>query len=98
MTERMLFVMKAISALELRQSMGKVVAALRSGGDPIVLEKNRKPVAVLISLQDFHERFVTKAAAQERQALADAIDALARPSVERVPAEHLLRDLRDHDA
>lgn len=86
--------MKRVSALDLRQSMGRIVARLERTGEPIVLEKGRKPVAVLISLRDFEERFVETAAAEARIRILDRMDSLARPSEDRTPAVEVLRDLR----
>lgn len=86
--------MKSVNALELRQSLGKVVASLLRTGEPILLEKGRKPVAVLISLRDFHERFVERDAAEARSALLEEMNRLARPSVDRAPAIDILRNLR----
>jgi len=86
--------MKRVNALELRQSLGKVVADLQRDGEPILLEKARKPVGVLISLSDYHERFVERDAAEERAELLREIEGLARPSVDVRPAVEVLRELR----
>ena len=86
--------MKRVNALELRQSLGKVVAALQRNGEPIILEKGRRPVAVLISLRDFQERFVEKAAAEERAQVLEEMDQLARASSDPKPGVELLRELR----
>lgn len=86
--------MKRVNALELRQSLGGVVDRLLRTGEPVLLERGRKPVAVLISLQDFRERFVEVAAAAERETLFDRMDALARPSADTTPAIDILRELR----
>jgi len=89
--------MKSVNAVELRQSLGRVCASLQRGGPPVLLAKGRQPVAVLISLRDFHERFAERAAAEARQALLQEIDALARPSADRTPAGEILRQGRTHD-
>lgn len=94
-THGMSDVMKRVNALELRQSLGKVVAALQRNGDPILVEKGRKPVAVLISLRDFQERFVEKAAAEARSEVLEAMDRLARPSTDPTSTVDTLRELRD---
>jgi len=86
--------MKRVNALALRQSLGKVVASLERTGEPILLEKGRRPVAVLISLRDFEERFVEKAAAGARERILEEIDRLARPSIDPTPAVEVLRELR----
>ncbi len=90
----MVSVMKTVTALELRQSMGKVIDIIRSTGEPVVLERGRKPVAVLISLQDFEERFVEKDAAQARQKLLAEIDSIARRSADTTSAVDILREAR----
>lgn len=86
--------MKRVNALALRQSLGKVVASLQRSGEPILLEKGRKPVAVLISLRDFEERFVEKAATEARERILEEIDRLARRSTDATPAVEVLRELR----
>ena len=50
--------MQKANALQLRQNMGEIVRRLLGTGEPILLEKDRKPVAVLISLEDYKKRFV----------------------------------------
>ncbi len=91
---RMLTVMKKVSALELRQSLGQVVADLQRTGEPILLEKARKPVGVLISLADFNERFVEKAATEARKLILEGIDGLAMASVDPTPTVEILREVR----
>ncbi len=86
--------MKSVNALQLRQSLGKVVASLLRTGEPILLEKGGKPVAVLITLQDFRERFVEKDALLERQRIMSEIDTLAMQSVDRTPGGEVVRQLR----
>ena len=86
--------MKRVNALELRQSLGKVIAALERTGEPIMLEKGRKPVGVIISLRDFQERFVETAAAEARADVLREMDRLARPASDATPTTAVLRDLR----
>ncbi len=86
--------MRRVTALELRQSLGKVVATLQRTGEPIMLHKGRKPVGVLISLRDFEERFVEKAATEARAEVLARMDRLARPSSDSTPSVDLLRDMR----
>lgn len=87
--------MKRINALELRQSLGKVVAALQRTGEPILVEKGRKPVAVLISLRDFEERFVEKAASEARDHVIAEMDAMARPGTDPRTSVEIIRELRE---
>lgn len=86
--------MRSITALELRQSLGKIVSALERDGEPIILHKGRKPVAALISLRDFRERFVEKAATEERDRILKDMDELARPAADPTSAVDILREIR----
>ena len=86
--------MKRVNALQLRQSMGKVLASLNKTGEPIILEKGRKAVGVIISLKDFHERFVERAASEERDRIISEIDDLARASSDRTPTADIVKELR----
>jgi prevent-host-death family protein len=87
--------MKRTNALEMRRNLGKVLRLLARDGEPIVVQKNREPAAVLISLRDYHERFVDKVAEAEREHLASEILAFRRrtkPS--RQSVVELIRELR----
>lgn len=87
--------MKHISAVQLRQSVGKVVKMLEKNNEPVILDKGNKAVAVLISIKDFNERFVERAAEEARIELAKKIDKIAMVSINSTPAEDVLRELRD---
>lgn len=52
--------MEKATALQLRQSLGKLLQRLNETGRPIVIERNRKPAAVIISLEEFRKRFVDR--------------------------------------
>lgn len=61
-----------VNALQIRQSLGKVLKKLETLGRPIIIEKGRQPVAVLISLKLFQERFVDYREQQQREQLLQA--------------------------
>ena len=86
--------MKRVSALDLRQSLGKVVRDLKRTGEPVILEKRHEAVAVLITLEDFEERFAEKAASSARRVLLAKMDAMARQSIDAVAAEEILAEVR----
>ncbi|MBI4405311.1 MAG: type II toxin-antitoxin system Phd/YefM family antitoxin [Deltaproteobacteria bacterium] len=65
--------MKKTNALHLRQNMGKIVDQLLKTGEPILLEKGRKPVAVLISMEDYQTRFVDREADELRKQIVQTI-------------------------
>jgi prevent-host-death family protein len=87
--------MKTANAVEVRRSLGKVLSRLGKGGGPIVLERNGKPAAVLISLQAFRERFADLDAAEERKLLVEEMLEARMPSKRsRSTAVDDLRSLR----
>lgn len=89
--------METISAVELRQSLGKVVKDLEAGGEPVLLSRGKRVVAALISLSDFEERFVARAASEARRKILEEMDTLSRPSSEVGDAARMVRELRDHE-
>ncbi|MFA5890401.1 MAG: type II toxin-antitoxin system Phd/YefM family antitoxin [Actinomycetota bacterium] len=86
--------MKKVTALDLRQSLGKIVEAILDDGEPILLEKGRRPVAVLISIRDFQERFAEKDAGEARAKILEEMDALSMRSIDPTPGVEVLRELR----
>jgi prevent-host-death family protein len=86
--------MDSVNALELRQSLGRVITRLRRTKQPLLLKKGKEPVAVLISIEDYEERFADKDAADRRRELLRGMDALARPSVDERTGAEILQELR----
>ena len=81
--------------MKLRTSLGEVLAELERHGEPIVVEKGRRPCAVLISLATFEQRFVDQVAAERRRELAAKIRSERRRLGQRGPnSGDLLRELR----
>lgn len=79
----------------MRRNLGKVLRELERGGEPVLVERNREPKAVLISIGDFRERFVDRVAAAEREALVEEILASRRKAPKaRRSAVALVRELR----
>src|SRR2546421_9986503 len=87
--------MKKVTALQLRQSLSKVLSGLEKTGEPILLQRGQRPVGVIISLKDFRERFVEKAASEERHRIFEEMDRLVRKPADLTPAIEILRELRD---
>jgi prevent-host-death family protein len=88
------FGMKTVNALELRQSLGRVLRALEKGGEPILIERQRQPAAVLISLEDYRRRFADRDADEERRAIIARIRGLRFSSPSSGTTVDLLRNLR----
>ncbi len=79
-----------VNALQVRQSLGKILDKLKKTDEPIIIEKNREPVAVLISLKTFRERFIDYREEQKRRELLEMFRAGAVP-----PASDSLTVLRE---
>lgn len=65
--------MKKTNALKLRQSLGTVLDMLKKEGQPVLIERNSKPAAVLISLEDYEKRFVDRDADNRRKELVEKL-------------------------
>ncbi len=71
-----------VNALQLRQSLGKILEKLKKTDEPIIIEKGRQPVAVLVSLKVFRERFIDLREEQKRQEMLEAFRLSAANPVE----------------
>lgn len=71
--------MKEVNAVQLRQSVGRVARALERGGGPILLRVGRKPVGVIVSVDEYKQRFLRDDLA-DREAVARSILADRRPT------------------
>lgn len=87
--------MKKVNALQLRQSLTKIIDTLKCTGEPILLEKGRKPAAVLISIKDYEERFSEFNANQARRKVVSEISSMAQKSKNTASAEDILREFRE---
>ena len=81
-----------VNALEIRQSLGKILKRLQAKDEPIIIEKGRVPVAVLISLKAFQERFIDYRELQKRRELLETFQNSASPASQ--DSLQVLRELR----
>lgn len=65
--------MKKTNALQLRQNLGGVLKALLKDGKPILVERQSKPTAVLITIEDYEKRFVDVEADLKRVEIVERI-------------------------
>lgn len=86
--------MERVNALQLRSSMGRVLERLKRTGRPILLEKDRRPAAVIISLEDFRKRFVDVEADRLRAEMVERIKEAKIELPTGVSALDLLREAR----
>jgi len=86
--------MDTVNALELRQSLGTVLDQLERNGAPILVCRRRTPVAALISLTDYRERFVDRDADERRREVVARIKGLTFERPSSATTLDLLRHLR----
>lgn len=86
--------METVNALQLRQSLGRVLRRLHKTGRPILLEKDRKPAAVIISLEDYRTRFVDVEADRLRAEMVERIKQAELRTPKGVSSLDLLREIR----
>jgi len=86
--------MKEVTAVELRQAMGKVARRLARTGEPLLLTLDNEPVGVIISVKDFQERCALLDAAERRRVLLEDIRS-ARITTSKT-VDEVLGDLRGH--
>lgn len=86
--------MEKVNALELRQSLGRVLQRLQRNGRPILLEKDRKPAAVIISLDDYRKRFVDVEADERRREMVERIKHAGLKLPNGASSIDLLREVR----
>lgn len=82
------------NALQLRQSLGAILKKLQSGKQPILIERNSKPAAVLITLEDYQKRFVDREADETRKQLVLRIKELRTSLPDKTKSIDLIRELR----
>ena len=86
--------MKTVNALELRQSLSRVLDLLERNGAPILACRGRTPAAALVSLKDYRERFVDQDADDRRRLVVARLKQLEfRPPATGTTLD-MLRDLR----
>jgi len=86
--------MKTVNAVELRQSLGKVLDQLEHDGAPVVVCRRRTPAAALVSLKDYRQRFVDRTADDQRRNVVAKLRKLRFESPRTGTTLDLLRDLR----
>ena len=84
-----------VTALELRNRLGSILDRLDKEQEPVIVEKDRKPRAVLLPLSLYRERFLDFQEKALRDELVREIRESAPPSVRDTVAE--IRRLRYGD-
>jgi PHD/YefM family antitoxin component YafN of YafNO toxin-antitoxin module len=69
-----------VNALQIRQGFGSILSKLKKSNQPIVIEKNREPVAVLLPIELYNKRFLDYLDRDRRDELLSSFAAEQRSS------------------
>jgi prevent-host-death family protein len=86
--------MRTVNALDIRNHLGAVLDDIERTGEPVIVNKGRRPRAVLISVEDFQRRFVDRQTEERRRQLVERVLSARAPSVGTEQSLSILRDLR----
>jgi len=73
--------MKTVNALKIRNNLGEILDLLEKTKEPILVSKGREIRAVLITPEQFQDRFIDYQARERKQQLLDTIKGLQAKSV-----------------
>ncbi len=88
--------MKTVNALQVRNHLGKVLDELEETKEPILLSKDRKVRAALITYEDFQRRFIDRQAEEAREKWRNALNELSAHRVGPRSSLDILRELRGY--
>jgi len=89
--------MEEVNALKIRNNLGEILDRLNATGEPILVNKGRKLRAVLVTPQDFKNRFLDYKVKEDKKRLLDRMHSLKRKRKEPVASIDLLRKLRGYN-
>jgi PHD/YefM family antitoxin component YafN of YafNO toxin-antitoxin module len=87
---------KTVNALRVRNHLGQILQELEATKEPILLSKDRKVRAALITYEDFQRRFVDRQAEEAREKWRNALQELRAPRVGSRSSLDTLRELRGY--
>lgn len=82
------------NALILRQSLGQLLKRLVKTREPILIEKNRQAVAVLVTVEDYQKRFVDHDLNDKRKQMIEKIKKADIPLPKGMTSLDLIREIR----
>ena len=89
--------MDTVNALKLRNNLGAILDQLTETGEPILVSKERKIRAVLITPEQYEKRFVDWQAKKEKEKFLDDIKSLKNKRIGKKDSVSVLRQLRGYD-
>jgi len=89
--------MKVVNALKVRNNLGEVLSMLRKDGEPILVSKGKKIEAVLITPEQYQQRFIDYQAEERKKELLDLIQGLRIERLGTKTSLDFLREIRGYD-
>jgi len=88
---------KEVNALTLRNRLGEILDQLKETGEPVVVSKGRKARAVMITPEQFEQRFLVYQAEEKKRELLAKIKASRSARLGRKTSLEVLRELRGYE-
>jgi len=88
---------KEVNALTLRNRLGEILDRLKETGEPVVVSKGRKARAVMITPEQFEQRFLVYQAEEKKRELLAKIKASRSARLGRKTSLEVLRELRGYE-
>ncbi len=89
--------MEKVNALKIRNHLGEILDRLNATGEPILVSKGRELRAVLVTPQDFENRFLDYKIKEDKERLLNAMRSLKKKKKEPIESIELLRQLRGYN-
>lgn len=89
--------MKEVTALALRNRLGEILDQLKKTGEPVLVSKGRKARAVMITPEQFEQRFLVYQAEEKKRELLAKIRASRSARIGRKTSLQVLRELRGYE-
>jgi len=86
--------MRNVNALDVRNKLGAILDDLERTGEPVIVNKGRRPRAVLISVEDFQKRFLDRQTEERRREIVDRVTSARAAGVTGTDSVAVLRNLR----
>ena len=88
--------METVNALKLRNNLGAVLDQLTESGEPILVSKDRKIRAVLITPEQYEKRFLDWQAKKEQKKFLKVIKQLKDRKIGDMDSVSVLRQIRGY--
>ena len=89
--------MEEVNALKIRNNLGEILDRLNKYGEPILISKNRKIQAVMITPEQFERRFLDWQTQEERSRFLASLKLLKKSRQGNLTTLAVLRKLRGYN-